>query len=185
MRWVGAARVHTHVSRSRRRASSLVRHAARWLESHKDTGTPGHRSRLLSAGHPAPRVRRFLFSRVPHFTGGAEPDCGPLRYRNPLRYPRGSAVQLSRSSVSKHADRSYCRTGGPLGAVASSTQAGFAAYGCRQDAVCKSLPRRGSVTSTPRAPLPARTAGNRTGDALGGRERERYVHIFLTMSRGP
>jgi hypothetical protein len=109
-----------------------------------------------------PHVRRFLFSRVPHFTGGIK-GC-----------PRRRAAR----SPSKQAARSYCRAGGSLGGFASSTQAGFAACGPRQDAVCKSLPRRGPVSPTPQAPLPARIARNRPDDALSGREREEYRIIF-------
>jgi hypothetical protein len=158
----------------RRRIASSVgaRHRRRTparahVKERKDTGRRVTDPNFLVPVTRRPHVRRFLFSRVPHFTGGIK------------GFPRRRAAR----SPSKQAARSYCRAGGSLGGFASSTQAGFAACGPRQDAVCKSLPRRGPVSPTPQAPLPARIARNRPDDALGGRERKGYRIIFQKMSR--
>jgi hypothetical protein len=135
----------------------LVAQGMRDFKERKDTDA-GRPILIFYGRSPGAHARRFLS--LASRTSRAASEVALLRRTARSPSKAGGPVLLPDGRVTRR--------------LSSSTRAGFAAHGSRQDAVCKSLPGRGSVSPTPQAPLPARTARNRPDDALGGREREGY-----------
>jgi hypothetical protein len=166
----------TFSRKGRRARVILVAPAHRDFQRTKGHGTPGHRSRIVRCRSPGARARRFLSlasrtSRAALALDRAPPGAQSFLQRRAARSP------------SKQAARSYCRTGGLLGAFTSSTPAGFRRVRVSARRRLQEPPEaRVGLVPRRRRRFPPAPPGTGPADALDGREREQGRIMFIIIN---